>query len=129
MPPGESGQLRRGVLTATVGVQNHLLGHLAAHRDDSPKPGMEYWIVPITANYTGDQTGHTAFDMSVKFAGSDNRTYDDRCGVIPTPLDDIGELYNGGVAEGNVCVAIPAGAQGLWTVSTGFGGKPVFFGR
>jgi hypothetical protein len=44
-------------------------------------------------------------------------------------LDDVGELYKGGVAEGNVCVAIPAGAEGLWTVSTGFDGKPVFFGR
>jgi hypothetical protein len=42
-------------------------------------------------------------------------------------LDDIGELYKGGVAEGNVCVAIPAGAEGLWSVPTGFGGKPNFF--
>ena len=89
---------------------------------------MEYWVVPITATYTGDDTGNTAFNISVKFVGSDNRTYDDRCGVIPAPLDDVGELYKGGVAEGNVCVAIPAGAEGLWTVSTGFGGKPVFFG-
>jgi hypothetical protein len=95
--------------------------------NDPSKPGMEYWIVPITATYTGDDTGHTAFDISVKFVGSDNKTYDDRCGVIPAPLDDVGELYKGGVAKGNVCVAIPAGAEGLWTVSTGFGCKPVFF--
>jgi hypothetical protein len=89
-------------------------------------------IVGIDSGWKGQghkhRRGHR-FDISVKFVGSDNRTYDDRCGVIPAPLDDVGELYKGGVAEGNVCVAIPAGAEGLWTVSTGFDGKPVFFGR
>jgi hypothetical protein len=59
--------------------------------------------------------------------GSDNRTYSDSCGVIPNPLSDIGDLYPGGVAEGNVCVTVPAGADGLWTVETGFVGDPVFF--
>ena len=83
--------------------------------------------MPITATYVGDDAGNIAFEVTVKFVGSDNRTYDDRCGVIPNAFDDVGELYKDGVAEGNVCVAIPAGADGLWTVSTGFGGKPVFF--
>jgi hypothetical protein len=92
-----------------------------------PKAGMAYWIVPITATYTGDKTGNPTFGVSVKFVGSDNRTYDDRCGVIPDPVTDVGDLYKGGVAKGNTCVAVPAGANGLWTVSTGFAGKPVFF--
>ncbi|MDT5302423.1 MAG: hypothetical protein QOG79_5665 [Mycobacterium sp.] len=35
------------------------------------------------ATYTGDDTGNTAFEVMVKFVGSANRTYDDRCGVIP----------------------------------------------
>ena len=52
---------------------------------------MEYWVVPVTATYTGDDTGNTAFNISVKFVGSDNRTYDNRCGVIPAPLDDVGD--------------------------------------
>ena len=83
-------------------------------------------MVPVTATYKGDETGSTAFDISVKFVGVDNRTYGDYCGVIPDPLADIGELYKGGEAAGNVCVAVPAGADGLWSVSTGFG-DPVFF--
>jgi hypothetical protein len=91
------------------------------------KPGMEYWIVPITATYTGNQTGNPTYGISVKFVGSDNRTYDEYCGVIPDPVNEVGDLYKGGVAKGNKCVAVPAGANGLWTVSTGFGGKPVFF--
>jgi hypothetical protein len=61
-----------------------------------------------------------------KSRGSDNRTYDDSCGVVPNPLSDVGALYKGGSAQGNICVAVPAGADGLWTVSTSFG-DPVFF--
>jgi hypothetical protein len=113
----------------TLGAPREAGAEIAAENqfNGPPNAGMEYWVVPVTATYTGDDTGNTAFNISVKFVGSDNRTYDDRCGVIPAPLDDVGELYKGGVAEGNVCVAVPAGAEGLWTVSTGFGGKPVFF--
>ena len=66
------------------------------------------------------------FGVRVSFVGSDNRTYDDSCGVIPDSLNDVGQLYNGGVAKGNACVAAPAGADGLWAVTTGLG-DPVFF--
>ncbi len=94
--------------------------------NEPPASGMEFWMVPVRATYTGTETGNP-WEVSVKFVGSDNRTYSDSCGVIPSPLTDVGELYPGGVAEGNVCVAVPAGADGLWTVSTGFIGEPVFF--
>lgn len=95
--------------------------------NDSPKPGMEFWIVPVTATYTGDDTGLAWIDLTVKYVGSDNKTYGDRCGVIPDDLSDVDEVYPGGIAEGNTCVAVPAGADGLWAVSTGFTGKPSFF--
>lgn len=95
--------------------------------NDPPPAGMEYWIIPVDATYTGNETGNPMFEISVKFVGSDNRTYSDNCGVIPAPLQDIGELYAGGQATGNTCVAVPAGADGLWTLTAGFGGSPVFF--
>jgi hypothetical protein len=95
--------------------------------NDPPPAGMEYWIVPVVATYTGDKTGNPLFEVSVKFVGADNRTYSDNCGVIPSSLQDIGELYAGGEASGNACVVVPAGADGLWTVTTGFAGSPVFF--
>lgn len=113
----------------TLGAPREAWAEIAAENsfNDPPKDGMEYWIVPVTATYTGENTGTPWLDITVKFVGSDNRTYDERCGVIPNPLDEVGELYKDGVAEGNTCVAVPAGADGLWTVSTGFAGKPVFF--
>ena len=112
----------------TLGVPQEAGAAIAAENqfNDPPKTGMEYWIVPVTATYTGDKTGNAGFDIAVKFVGSDNRTYDDSCGVIPNPVTDVGALYKGGSAQGNVCVAVPAGAEGLWTVSTSFG-DPVFF--
>jgi hypothetical protein len=112
----------------TPGTPHEAGAEIAAENqfNDPPKTGMEYWIVPITAVYTGDKTGNLAFGITVKFVGSDNVTYDDRCGVIPNPLSDVGDLYKGGTAKGNVCVAVPVGADGLWTVATGFG-DPAFF--
>jgi hypothetical protein len=94
--------------------------------NDLPKPGMQFWIVPVTATYVGKDTGNTLFGIDVKFVGSDNRTHDDRCGVNPNAMSDVGDLYPGGSATGNVCVAVPSGAPGLWALSTGFG-DPVFF--
>lgn len=101
--------------------------HAENEFNDPPPDGMEYWIVPVTATYTGEDTANPGVDITVQFVGSDNRTYDDYCGVIPDTLDDIGDLYAGGQAEGNTCVTVPAGADGLWTLATGFTGKPIFF--
>lgn len=95
--------------------------------NDPADDGFEYYIVPMTATYTGDETGQAAWDLTVRFVGSDGVTYDDRCGTIPDPIRDVGELYEGGVAEGNVCLTVPAGADGLWTVTAGWVGDPVFF--
>lgn len=91
-----------------------------------PAEGFEFYIVPVSATYTGADTGAAWLDLQVAFVGSDGVTYSDSCGVIPDSLNDVGELYAGGVAVGNTCVAVPAGADGLWTVSAGWS-DPVFF--
>lgn len=112
-----------------LGVPHEAWSEISATNEfnDPPKAGMEFWMVPVTAEYTGNATGNVQFGVTVKFVGSDNRTYGDSCGVIPNPLSDVGDLYKDGVANGNTCVAVPAGADGLWTVSTGFIGTPAFF--
>jgi len=112
----------------TLGAPHEAGAQIAAENqfNAAPKAGMEFWIVPVTATYTGDKTGNLLFGVTVKFVGSDNVTYDDSCGVIPSPLSDVGDLYKGGTGKGNVCVAVPAGADGLWSLTTGFG-DPAFF--
>lgn len=94
--------------------------------NDPPADGFEFYLVPVTATYIGDESGFAWLDLRVKFVGADGVTYEDRCGVIPDDLDDVGELYEGGVAEGNTCVVVPEGAEGLWTLTAGWS-DPVFF--
>jgi hypothetical protein len=95
--------------------------------NEAPGDGMEFWVVPVEATYTGSETGTPWLDLTVEFVGDDSVTYSDSCGVIPDDLMDTDELYDGGTASGNVCVAVPADAQGSWTLTAGWFGDPVFF--
>lgn len=100
--------------------------HAENQFNDPPADGMEFWILPVTVTYVGEDSGTPMMDMDFAFVGDDARTYSDRCGVIPNPLSHVGELYPGGTAEANVCITVPAGAPGLWTVAASFT-DPVFF--
>lgn len=95
--------------------------------NEAPADGMEYWLVPVKAVYTGTETGWPAGEVMVEFVGDDAKTYNDSCGVIPDDLMDVDELYEGGEADGNVCIQVPAGAEGTWTLTAGFLGEKVFF--
>ncbi|WP_413450236.1 hypothetical protein AA0Y32_06155 [Georgenia phoenicis] len=118
-----------GEWDVTLGVPREAWAEIQAENqfNEPPAEGMAYYLVPVTATYVGDETGLPWMDLSVQFVGSDARTYTDSCGVIPGDLMDVDELYEGGTAEGNVCVTVPTGADGLWTLSTGWGGNTVFF--
>ena len=109
----------------TLGTPHEAWAEISAANqfNKPPEAGMQYWIVPVTATYTGDATGSPGPGIMVDFVGSDNQTYNGfNCSVVlPNSMLDIGQLYKGGVARGNKCVTIPAGMDGLWTVSTDFG--------
>lgn len=97
--------------------------------NDEPEDGMEFWILPVEATYTGDDKGHAWLDLTFKFVsdeGQSYNTYEPGCGPIPDDLDDVDEIYEGATAKGNVCVQTPEGAEGTWTVET-FLGDSVFF--
>lgn len=94
--------------------------------NEKPGKGMEYWIVPVTATYTGDETGWPMMDVSVAFVGDDSKTYTGSC-VAPDDLSQVNTLYPGGKGEGNVCVEVPKGADGTWTLRAGVFDDPVFF--
>ena len=94
--------------------------------NDPPGDGMEFWILPVTVTYVGEETGDPFWDLDFGFVGEDSRTYDDDCGLIPDELYDVGEVYPDGEASANVCLEVPEGAPGLWTVAPQFG-DPIFF--
>ncbi len=94
--------------------------------NDPPADGMEFWMLPVTVTYIGTETADPAWDLEFGFVGDDGRTYDDDCGVIPDEMYDVGEMYPDAEASANVCLAVPEGAPGLWTVAASFT-EPVFF--
>ncbi|AEG43651.1 hypothetical protein [Isoptericola variabilis] len=116
--------------TVTLGQPYEAWEQIRAENEfnEPPADGMEYWIVPLEATYTGSESATAWVDLTVRFVGEDSVTYDDiSCGVIPDDLSNVGELYEGGTAAGNVCLVVPAGAPGLWTLTAGWFADPVFF--
>jgi len=103
--------------------------------NDPPVEGRQFVLVPVSLTYTGDESGTPWVDLTIKFVGSAGNTYgsgtDDYCGVISTPLMDLGEMYNGASANGNECVSVPSAEVegGTWVVeeSFSFDGTKVFF--
>ncbi|QAY63454.1 DUF4190 domain-containing protein [Xylanimonas allomyrinae] len=117
--------------TITLGTPREAWGEIQAANqfNTAPDDGMEYWIVPLTGTFTGDQPSTPWVDLSVRFVGDDNVTYDGTCGVVPDSLIDVAELYAGAELSANACVAVPAGAPGLFTLRTSLFGDQVFFTR
>ncbi|WP_426311239.1 hypothetical protein [Cellulosimicrobium sp. E-16] len=91
-----------------------------AHSDVNvaPPEGTEYWIVPVTATYYGPSSQVSAWGaIDVGFVGDDGVHEDGQCGAVPDALVGAGLVGTDDTVSGNVCVAVPAGAPGLWTLS------------
>lgn len=93
---------------------------ILAHSDVNvaPPEGTEYWIVPVTATYYGPSSQVSAWGaIDVGFVGDDGVHVDGQCGAVPDALVGTGLVGTDDTVSGNVCVAVPAGAPGLWTLS------------
>jgi len=127
--PFQIGQeVTNGDWQVTLGPPHEAWTQIAAESqlNTPPEPGMEYWIVPVTATYVGDKTGWPLIAALVGFVDSDNRSYNGGCGIIPNALASVSDRHPGGTAQGNLCLAVPSGADGLWTLKTARS-NPVFF--
>lgn len=90
---------------------------ILAHNDVNAPPadGMEYWIVPVYATYTGPSstvTAHGAIDLW--FVDAEGAEFPDGCGDVPDALVGTGLIGTDDSVHGNVCLEVPAGADGLW---------------
>ncbi len=97
--------------------------------NDPPDEGRAFVMWTVEAVYTGDDSGDPSWDLSWKLVGSAGNSFDDRCGVIPDNLRDVGETFAGGVATGNVCVSAEVAQLdgGTILVEELFGGSRTFF--
>ena len=99
--------------------------------NEAPPEGFQYALLPVSATYLGDETGTAAWDLEFVFVSAASTTHKefDFSVVGPNELSDSNELYEGGVAEGNVFIAIPTldAAEGTWRVSTSWADTVAFF--
>lgn len=82
--------------------------------NDPPAEGRQFVMASTKVSYNGEDSGTPWVSLSYRYLGSDGNVYgrggDDRCGVLPKPLSDIGEQFPGASAEGQVCWSVPAEA-------------------
>lgn len=99
--------------------------------NEEPPKGLQYALLPVSATYLGEETGTAAWDLEFAFVSAAGTTHKqfDVAAVGPDELSSVNELYNGGVAEGNIVIAIPSAdaESGTWRVSTSWGGAEAFF--
>lgn len=97
--------------------------------NDPPPDGATYVMVPVTIKNVGSEDAVVPWiAFTVKYVAADGRSFDEASVVIPGELMDVGDLYEGGVGEGNMAFAIPTDAQGeggQWAVEYGWS-DPVF---
>lgn len=72
----------------------------------------QYVLVDVTAEYTGSEEGDPWIDLSVNFVGSDARQYDSSTCMasLETGAFDVPTLENGGMADYQLCMDVPADA-------------------
>ena len=117
--------------TVTLGTPREAAAEVVAEdpANAAPAPGMEFWIVPVHAVYTydGGTPMRPSLEVWVEFTGGDGRVYRDGCGRIPDALLAVGEMHRGDAVDANACVAVPSGADGLWTLTIAIFSDPVYF--
>src|SRR5690554_4226239 len=92
--------------------------------NDGPPDGETFVMVEVTTTYRGSDSKRPGSALAFKFLGGDGVTYDDwwGCGVIPDSLSDVGEMFPGASASGNVCAVVPEEALdgAVWIVEPRF---------
>lgn len=89
--------------------------------NEIPAKGQTFVIVPVTVKRTEGDSIAPWLSVSVRFLAPDGVVLDGSesyCGVVPKPFNDLGEMFPGASAKGNVCVQTPSAAvaEGIWIV-------------
>lgn len=101
---------------------------MAENRFNDPAPdGSVYVLLPVTITNVGSDEPITPWlDVDIIYVAPDGRSYEQEWASIPNDLADIGDLYEGGSATGNLAFILPIDSQGgVWGVSYGWS-DPVF---
>lgn len=96
--------------------------------NDPPAGGNVYIILPVTVTYIGQESGLPWAELDFQFVTADGRSFNKASVVVPNNLNDVADLYNGGVGTGNVAFEVPADAVAGGTFAVSYSwGDPLFF--
>lgn len=99
--------------------------------NDPPAPGHQFFMVKVTATYTGQGSESALGGLSFSALDSGNTEIDEDCGVIPDELDSFKEVFSGGSLTGNVCFPVQtatASSLVMYVDAGMFNGERAFFG-
>lgn len=89
-----------------------------ANMFNEPAPENQvYIVVPVTVRYTGPESITPWLELYVSYIAEDGRSYDEAPVVVGNDFMDIGDLYDGGTAEGEIAFLIPESAVGTGVFS------------
>lgn len=75
--------------------------------NDPPPADHQYVMIDVSVAYNGESEPVDPWRMlDFAIVGSGGNTFTDSCGVIPNPLRDVGDMYSGASANGNVCLTV-----------------------
>lgn len=122
-----------GTLDVTIGEVNwdatdEVMG--ANEFNEEPGEGETYILVPVSMTYHGDGTSEPGFSLMVDYVTEGGNSYSDAGSVTPNSWLDVGTLHDGGTAEWEIGILIPAdqAKNGHFTVSPllNFSADPVW---
>jgi hypothetical protein len=97
--------------------------------NEPPPAGSTFTLVTVALGYFGLEDPKTTFETTISAVGASNVELSGTCGVVPQELNTFGEMFSGGVVQGNICfVTTPEDAASLQVYGSGdfFGGDAVF---
>lgn len=113
-------------LSATVsGKKAETAVRRANQFNDPPGKGETFVLTTVTVRHDNGESAAPWVSFLVRFLPTDGVVRDGSesyCGAISKPLTDVGEMFAGSRATGNVCVRVPSNrvAGGRWVIDPVF---------
>lgn len=123
--------LDEGTMAVTLGnvdwAADAKIAEANMFNEEAPE-GEVYITVPVTVQYTGPASITPWLEVRVAYIAEDGRSYDEASVVVENDFMDVGDLYDGGVAEGEMAFLIPESAvgSGVFSVEGFMTGDPLF---
>jgi hypothetical protein len=128
-PLGVTADIGEGWKLSVTGAARDITDEtLAENQSNEPPPdGFRFIGIDVTYSYDGAGSA-SAFTVTTKAVGDDNRELGTECGVTPGEFDQFGDIFSGGTASGTICFVVPTSSSALVLYATSsFGGGNIMF--